>query len=51
MGYLAARIESLAPRIRYIAPDDSHERVHGLRIGYKAVPERMDGPSASDAPV
>lgn len=42
MGYLPARIESLAPRIKYIAPDDPQERVHGLRIGYKAVPERMD---------
>ena len=42
MGYLASRKESLAPRIRYIAPDDPQERVHGLRIGYRAVPERMD---------
>lgn len=41
-GVSGARIESLAPRIRYTAPDDPQERVHGLKIGYKAVPERMD---------
>ena len=42
MGYLAARKEYLAPRVMCIAPDDPQGRGHGLRMGYRAVPERID---------